>query len=720
MTKELLCTLGPASMNGAVIRRLQEVGVTIFRINLSHTKLEQVERVIKFIRQHTDLPICIDSEGAQIRTGLFAEGTTVLRENTVVRAHRKLVPGDPLNINFMPHDIIDAFEVGDFISIDFNSVLVQVIDVNRDQALLRVIAGGMVGSNKAVTVKRGIAMPALSEKDRAAMEIGLQHDIKYFALSFANRGADVEEVRAITGDDSFIISKIECKNGIDNLDEIIEASNAVLIDRGDLSREMPLERIPELQKMIIGRAKSLSCPVYVATNLLESMIKEPAPTRAEVNDIHNTLLDGADGLVLAAETAIGNHPIRCADMIVRMIDCHENGIDLHSPSSFDMASILIKPYGGSLNLAETTTEKVGGYDDMPIVTVSTESLMDCEQIAQGVYSPLDGFMDSDTVHSVLDIMKLPSGLSWTMPILLPVDASDAKRYSAGQSVRLASTAGDIYAVLEVREIFTLDLDAVAGKWFATTDQSHPGVNRLIRNGDTFMAGKITQTRRMPSEFQHYNLFPEQSRFVFNHRGWSRVLGFHGRNPPHRAHTHIQHLAMDRTGADGLFINPVIGPQKPGDFRPEFVLKSYQMLLEFNTYPQGRVLLGSFSTYPRFCGPREAVFTAICRQNMGCSHFIIGRDHAGVANYYAPTEAIRLFERMPDIGIEPVFFDTVYYDSEEDALKEGEPGARGLSISGTYVRDSIRDGKRVPDWMMWGPLQDMLLAEVAADNDVFAP
>lgn len=720
MPKDLLCTLGPASLNGTVIRRLEKVGVTIFRINLSHTKLEQVEHVIREIRKHTELPICIDSEGAQIRTGLFVEGATVLRENTIVRAHRNLVAGDPLNINFVPLGIFNRFEVGDFISIDFNSVLAQVIGFEADCVILRVIVGGKIGSNKAVTVRRKIDMPALSEKDVAAMKIGLEYNIRHFALSFANNSNDVEAMRAIVGSDTFIISKIECKNGIDNLDGILNASNAVLIDRGDLSREMPLERIPQLQKMIIRQAKSHNRPVYVATNLLESMVTEALPTRAEINDIHNTLLDGADGLVLAAETAIGKHPIRCANMIVTMMNCHEKGLDPNSPVSFDITSLLVPPHGGELVASHVDADSVEDFTELPTLMLSTDSLMDCEQFAHGVYSPLRGFMDSETVRCVLDEMKLPSGTSWTMPILLPVDPHDAKKLSTGQRVRLAAENGNIHAVIDVQNIFTLDLHETARKWFGTDDSAHPGVARLYSNSNTFIGGPVTLTKRLPSDYQPFSLFPEQSRFIFNHRGWSEIVGFHGRNPPHRAHTHIQLRALEITGADGLFISPIIGPQKSGDFNAAYVLKCYQMMLEFNVYPQGRAMLGSFSTYPRFCGPREAVFSAICRQNMGCSHFIIGRDHAGVGNYYGPSDSIRLFEKLPDIEIEPVFFDTIYYDLNADTLREGDPGDSGLLISGTQVRDAICKGVHVPDWMMWMPLQDLLLNERAAGHEVFAP
>lgn len=719
MNRDILCTLGPASMHGPVIKRLQEVGVTIFRINLSHTKLEQVEPVIRFIQSHTNLPVCIDSEGAQIRTGLFVEGSVTVRENTIITVHRKLVPGDSMNMNFVPANILDAFEVGDFLSIDFNSVLVQVLRLHENYVEMRVIAGGQVGSNKAITLERPIDMPALSEKDKSAMEIGLRFGIRHFALSFANRASDVDEVRQIVGDDAFIISKIECKNGIENLDGIIKLSNAVLIDRGDLSREMPLERIPELQKMIIKRAKANDRVAYVATNLLESMIKEPTPTRAEVNDIHNTLLDGADGLVLAAETAIGQYPIRCASMIVRMIDSFDRSTTSDDMASFNSTSLLVPPHGGRLTTSYTTSDKITDYDALPTITVPVTTLMDCEQIAHGVYSPLTGFMSSEATELVLNEMKLPSGDSWSMPILLALDPAVANSLEKGARIKLSHPNGETHAVMDVEEIFTLDLDETARKWFGTSDQAHPGVARIKAEGNTFIAGPVTLTKRLSSEFQHYALLPEQSRFVFDHQGWSRIVGFHGRNPAHRAHTFIQLQALERTGADGLYINPVIGPQKSGDFLAEYVLKSYQMMLEFNLYPQGRVLLGSFSTYPRFCGPREAAFTAICRQNMGCSHFIIGRDHAGVGNYYGSTDAIKMFEKLSDIEIEPVFFDAVFYDVEDKVLKEGVPGPDDQMVSGTAVRDAIRDGKHVPDWMMWTPLQDMLLSERAAGKDLIA-
>ena len=316
---EILCTLGPSSLDGQVIKRLDGLGVGLFRINLSHTKSQNLPFIIDTIQAHTNVPICLDTEGAQIRTGDFADNQIELRENSIVCGCRKKVPGDSKRFNFYPNNIVNEFQVGDFISIDFNSVLVQVIGIEESGALLRVINGGLVGQNKAVTVDRDIALVPLTENDQACLKIGIEKNLCHFALSFASCHEDVEKIRQLTRKDAFIISKIESLRGLSNLVEISAASDALLIDRGDLSRQVPLERIPEVQKAIITSAKQMKRKVYVATNLLESMITHSTPTRAEVNDIYNTLLDGADGLVLAAETAIGAHPIACASMVVKMV-----------------------------------------------------------------------------------------------------------------------------------------------------------------------------------------------------------------------------------------------------------------------------------------------------------------------------------------------------------------------------------------------------------------
>ena len=408
---ELLCTLGPASMNETVIRRLAELGTTLFRINLAHTKAGDLARAIEFIRGVTSVPVCLDTEGAQIRTGDMVGGSITLRENSVVRAQSRRLPGDAATFTFYPADITKAFETGDLISID-------------------VLTGGVAGQHKAVTVERPLALPPLTGKDRAAIALGAEMGIRHYALSFANCAEDVDELRALAGDDVFVISKIESLNGLAHLEDIAARSDALLIDRGDLSRELPIEQIPRVQKGIIRKAREMGVKVYVATNLLESMVTAPTPTRAEVNDVYNTLADGADGLVLAAETAIGAYPVRCATMIVKMVRemQAQAGEESHYPD--DPFSLLVPPHGGRLIHREAGPGDVRDVDALPVLEVRDTDLMDCEQLAHGTYSPLSGFMDRDALESVLETCRLPDGTVWTMPVLLQTAAEEAARLPA--------------------------------------------------------------------------------------------------------------------------------------------------------------------------------------------------------------------------------------------------------------------------------------------------
>jgi pyruvate kinase len=716
MTKKILCTLGPASMSADIIQRLGELGVSLLRINLSHVSAKDVERHLDFLMGVTDIPVCLDTEGAQVRTGNIVEGAVHLIEGSIIRAHRRTVPGDNKDFNFYPLDVIDDLEIGDFISIDFNAALVQVIAKEPDVLKMRVITSGIMGKNKAVTVERDIALDPLTEKDREALEIGMRKKVSNFALSFANRGSDVAEIRKIVGD-SFVISKIECRNGLRNLSEIATASNAILIDRGDLSREIPIEKIPIAQKEIITRGHELKRPVYVATNLLESMVNLPQPTRAEVNDIYNTLADGADGLVLAAETAIGSYPIRCTSMISRIIQQFEAKESVLATPTMQPSSMLTAPHGGRLMVNEATVAE-DTLASLPALTVSENILMDCEQLTHGTYSPLDGFMDKETVLSVLAEYALPSGTAWTLPITLQVPAADAGSLAAGTQIALKGADGIVYAVLDVSETYALDLERVLPDWFGTASDEHPGVRNILNGGSVFVAGKVAMVRPLPSPYRHFQLTPRQCRFVFNQKGWTKVVGFHGRNPPHRAHEYIQLQALERANADGLFISPVIGPKKSGDFTAGAILQAYQTMLEFQRYPKDAVVLGSFATYSRYAGPREAVFTALCRKNMGCSHFIIGRDHTGVGDFYAKDGNAKLFERLGDIGIEPLFFDNVGFDPATGAHREMKSGETLQSISGTEVRNRLRAGKMVPDWFMTDVVQDALLNEQANGRPLF--
>jgi len=251
VTIELLCTLGPASMNERVIKRLTDLGVALFRINLSHTELADLPGAIELIQRYTKVPICLDTEGAQVRNGALTGGKVMLAEHSLIQARRLGRPGDAECFGFYPDFVVDLLEIGDFISIDFNAVLVQVIAKQDGLVTMRILNGGVMGQNKAVSVDRPLPLPALTEKDRGAIEIGRRLGITNYALSFANCGADVDLIRELCGGPVRIISKIECRNGLTHLAEIVDRSDAILIDRGDLSREVPIERIPMVQKEII-------------------------------------------------------------------------------------------------------------------------------------------------------------------------------------------------------------------------------------------------------------------------------------------------------------------------------------------------------------------------------------------------------------------------------------------------------------------------------------
>ena len=318
--KKLLVTLGPASLNKKIIKSCDSFGVNLYRINLSHVALDEVSDTIKKIKRWTDTPICLDSEGAQLRNQIMKDSVVEFALRDKVKIHFHPVIGDRNNISFSPNHIGPQFLVGDEISVDFNLARLKVVERNDEFCLAVVEVGGKVGSNKAADVDRELAFAPLTEKDVSAVEIGLKLGVKNFALSFTNSGSDVEMMREICGPESNIICKIESRNGLLNLEEIFQLADEILIDRGDLSRQIPIEKIPFLQRRIISLAKKANKPVFVATNLLESMVVQKLPTRAEVNDVVSTLEMGADGLVLAAETAIGKFPEDAVKMIRALVN----------------------------------------------------------------------------------------------------------------------------------------------------------------------------------------------------------------------------------------------------------------------------------------------------------------------------------------------------------------------------------------------------------------
>jgi pyruvate kinase len=322
MKIKILCTLGPASLRPDVIKGLDERGVDLLRINLSHTAPEALEETIATVRAVSSTPICLDTQGAQVRCGQIQPDVTLL-QGAEVRLTGEPVTGNEREISLWPDSVFETLTPESRVSLDFDGALLQITDVEKGSARATVVAPGRVRSNKAVTIDPPVTLPALTEQDVAAIAIGAAQGITHYALSFAASAANVAQIRELAPAGAHIISKIESRAGIRNMDEIINASDSVIIDRGDLSREVPLEFVPYYQKAVVRRANRWNRPVYVATNLLESMVSNRQPTIAEANDIANTLLDGVHGLVLAAETAVGLDPVGSVDIVLRTIEAFE-------------------------------------------------------------------------------------------------------------------------------------------------------------------------------------------------------------------------------------------------------------------------------------------------------------------------------------------------------------------------------------------------------------
>ena len=317
---KIICTLGPSSFKKSVLHKLRDEKIDIFRINLSHTDVSDISKKINFLKKNKIENICIDTEGAQLRTSETTRKYN-LKKNSKVKVFNQV--GSSTNKKIFLYPVFDLIKLrnGTVIDIGFNNLSLKIIKKNLSENCLicNVEKAGILESKKGVHINSHIKLPALTKKDIYALKLAKKLKIKFFAISFVNSQKDLELVKKIIGKKSFIISKIETKNAVLNLEKILKQSNAVLIDRGDLSRYVPIEKIPLAQEIIIKKSFEMGVPTYVATNLLETMIKETQPTRAESHDIYSTLLQGSTGLVLAAETAIGLNPLGCVKFLKRCI-----------------------------------------------------------------------------------------------------------------------------------------------------------------------------------------------------------------------------------------------------------------------------------------------------------------------------------------------------------------------------------------------------------------
>tara|TARA_A100001011_G_scaffold398820_1_gene504677 strand:+ start:2692 stop:3702 length:1011 start_codon:yes stop_codon:yes gene_type:complete len=317
---KIICTLGPSSFKKDIIDQLKKNKVNLLRINLSHTKSEEIQKRINFLKKNKVKNICIDTEGAQIRTS-FIKKEIFYKKNKKIKIICGQNKSDKKKIYLQPFFKFDKIKKNCVIDIGFSNLSLKVIKNYKDKnyILCKTIKSGFLGANKGVHINADIELPSLSEKDLFAINLMKRNNINNIAISFVNKVGDVTKVRQLLGKKCYIISKIETKNALKNLKSISNATNALLIDRGDLSREVPVQDIPLVQEKILKHSNKIKKPTYVATNLLETMIKQNLPTRAESNDIYASLNQGAKGMVLAAETAIGIDPINCVKFLKKCI-----------------------------------------------------------------------------------------------------------------------------------------------------------------------------------------------------------------------------------------------------------------------------------------------------------------------------------------------------------------------------------------------------------------
>lgn len=378
--------------------------------------------------------------------------------------------------------------------------------------------------------------------------------------------------------------------------------------------------------------------------------------------------------------------------------------------------MAITPHGGTLvdrfvapeNKA-TLLEKAG---KLPRITVDAYAAFDIDGIAKGILSPLTGFMGEADTHSVLDNMQLTSGVPWTIPNLLPVTAETAEKLEIGGQVAIEDDLGNLIAVLNLKEKFSLDKQHLVKQVYRTDDTAHPGVAYTLSTGDVYLAGPLEVLADRKVEHQEYNLTPAETRAAFAQRGWKRIVAFQTRNPIHRAHEYLTKCALEM--CDGLLIHPLMGTTKSDDIPGEIRMECYHALMD-RYYPKDHVMLSIMPVNMRYAGPREAIMHAIIRKNYGCTHFIVGRDHAGVGNYYGSYDAHYIFDEIDPaaLGITPLFFEHAFFSkrTNEMASKKTCPGsdADHVFLSGTKVREMLARGEAPPPEFTRPEVAEILIA-----------
>ena len=370
---------------------------------------------------------------------------------------------------------------------------------------------------------------------------------------------------------------------------------------------------------------------------------------------------------------------------------------------------LIKPHGGTLINrvieGKEREELAKKAKDLKKLSLNDREISDLEMLAMGAFSPLEGFMGKEDYHSVMDTMHLKrgctpgDGLPWTIPVVLSTTADIAKTLKQGSDVALVNNKNECLAVLHLAEIFHHDKEKEAEQVYGTREDAHPGVKKVYEMGEMLLGGRISLLKRTEyPDFNEFRLDPKETRALFKEKGWKRVVGFQTRNPIHRAHEYIQKCALETV--DGLLIHPLVGETKGDDIPASVPMLCYRALID-NYYPKDRVALAVNPAAMRYAGTKEAVFHALIRKNFGCTHFIVGRDHAGVGNYYGTFDAHFIFDNFDPaaIGIAPMFFDHTFYCKRCGSMASYKScphdSAEHIALSGTKVRDMLRSGQYPP-------------------------
>ncbi|MCC7536391.1 MAG: sulfate adenylyltransferase [Deltaproteobacteria bacterium] len=369
------------------------------------------------------------------------------------------------------------------------------------------------------------------------------------------------------------------------------------------------------------------------------------------------------------------------------------------PTSLD----AIQPHGGALIDRTVDADVKDGLleraQSMPKVKLDERAQSDLEMIAVGAFSPLRGFLSQRDYHAVVESMRLTNGLAWSVPICLQVAAEVADGLKEGQQVALTDESGKVLAVLDLEERFRPDREVEAQRVYLTTELAHPGVRAIKEAGEVYLAGEIHLLERPDTvAFPAYHRDPTQTRALFRERGWRTIVGFQTRNPIHRAHEYITKCALEIV--DGLMLHPLVGKTKGDDIPADVRMRCYEVLMA-KYYPHDRVVLSVYPAAMRYGGPREAIFHAIARKNYGCTHFIVGRDHAGVGSYYGTYDAQKLFDQFQpgELGIQPLKFENAFFSKTtgQMATQKTAPGGpeTQVNLSGTKVRDMLRAGELPP-------------------------